>query len=384
MTVAPNYTLAARHVALLTGSEQTYCSFRLLRGEGEAQNWDASITARIGGIINFWHHIEEAQRDGWQVYIVVNEGGHDSRSITRVRALFVDADGTPMPAQWHAEPDFIIRRDDTHWHAYWLVRDLVKGKAKGDAASFRGTFRAAQKRLAAYYRTDPKVCDLPRVMRLAGSVHLKDPAHPYLITIEGDANARHPKNARTVAEIIDGLPEETAPEPRTTRSMPTGEPVSLEIVRDMLKTLDAGCDRDEWRNIIAAIRAAPVPDDEDESGRLSLAQEWSAGAHNYEGPDDVERVFDDMEPPEPGDDDKIHFGSLVAKARGAGYDGPKSIAEAERDARFEAICEEDAKRQPSPGAVNRAVESLRRRQPSPEFVERATATILARTARGAG
>jgi hypothetical protein len=220
----------------------------------------------------------------------------------------------------------------------------------------KGDFKTAQKRLAAYYGTDPKVCDLPRVMRLAGTLHLKDPARPFLIAIEADSNARAPRNARRATELFAGLPEHTAAKriaaasrtaiaKRIPATLPSGEPVSLEILRGMLAHLDPGCDRNEWRDIIAAIRAAPVLDDDDERGRREIAHQWSVGKYhggpprNYRGPADVDRVFDDMERPEPGGGEKIHFGSLVMWARAAGYSGMTSIREADTRHRFRAIAE---------------------------------------------
>jgi hypothetical protein len=41
-----------------------------------------------------------------------------------------------------------------------------------------------QARLAAHYGTDPKVCNESRVMRLAGTLHLKNPSQPLLVRIE--------------------------------------------------------------------------------------------------------------------------------------------------------------------------------------------------------
>ncbi len=370
--LAPRRDSAARHVELLTGSADTPCCFRLLGGMG-----DRNLSGRLA---NLWEQIEAAQEHGSQVFVIVNEGGHDARSITYVRALFVDSDGAPIPAVWHAEPDFIVRRDAGHWHAYWLVAALPLAE-----------FKAAQKRLAARYGTDPKVCDLPRIMRLAGTLHLKDPNRPLLVRIEGDSGARFPEIARSAAELMAELPEIAATK-RPTGAVPTGEPVSLDIIRDMLGYLDSGCDRNQWRDVIAAIRAAPVADDDDESGRRQLAHQWSEPAHNYTGTDDVDRVFDDMEPPEPGDHLKIHFGSLVTRARAAGYTGPISIKEAEAHARFLQIAGEHAERTAEAAFWERLIEAsggaIRRmsppddRPPSPAFVERMKQIVADERRRG--
>lgn len=349
--IKPTLALGARHIELLTGSADTNCHFRLLRGAGFGRN----LSGNLGAL---WSIIDAGQRDGWQVFVVVNEGGHTTAEIARVRALFVDGDGVPTPLFWHARPDFIVRRDATHWHAYWLVADMPKAE-----------FKSAQRRLAACYGTDPKVCDLPRVMRLAGSLHLKDAARPLLVTIEGDECARQPRGARSAVELLAGLPE-TAVATRSVTAVPLGEPISLEILADVLGHLDPGCDRNEWRDIIAALRAAPVPDDDDESGRRQLAHEWSERGHNYTGPEDVDRVFNDMVP-----GGGINVGTLIAKARGAGYDGPISIAGAERLAAFQATAEQwaasafwDRLIAASQGAIQRMPEP-QSRPLSPDFVE---------------
>jgi hypothetical protein len=57
--------------------------------------------------------------------------GQTDKAITHIRALFIDMDGKPQPDHWHVEPDFLVIRDATHWHAYWLVLDM-------DPASFKG------------------------------------------------------------------------------------------------------------------------------------------------------------------------------------------------------------------------------------------------------
>jgi hypothetical protein len=118
-SVAPNYQFAAEHIRLLTGSTGTPMCFRVLAKNGHARNLN-------GTLAQLWHELSTLNHpaNGWQLYVVVNEGGHDSASITGVRSLFVDADGKPMPERWHTEPDFIVHRDATHWHAYWRVCDF--------------------------------------------------------------------------------------------------------------------------------------------------------------------------------------------------------------------------------------------------------------------
>lgn len=154
---------AAAHVELLTGLSDDEVKLRLIH---DADKRTYPTIKLCGTLDNLWRQIEEAQAKGYGVFIVVNEGGNTDAEITRVRAVFVDADNVPLQGiKWHARPDFLVQRDATYWHAYWRVLGLEVGH-----------FTKIQKRLAAHYGTDPSVCNPSRVMRLAGTLHQKDKA----------------------------------------------------------------------------------------------------------------------------------------------------------------------------------------------------------------
>ena len=53
-------------------------------------------------------------------------------------------------------------RGPDRWHAYWLTRNLPLTD-----------FKTVQQQLAQKFAADPKVSDLPRVMRLPGFWHQK-------------------------------------------------------------------------------------------------------------------------------------------------------------------------------------------------------------------
>lgn len=115
---------------------------------------------------------------GAGIFIMVNAGdgrGRSAKNVTRVRALFVDGDDVPIPAMWHRCPDMVCWREDTpgpvamRWHAYWLTKP-------GEIPLDR--FEACQRRLAAHYKTDPGIHDLPRVMRVPGFLHGKAEPQP--------------------------------------------------------------------------------------------------------------------------------------------------------------------------------------------------------------
>ena len=84
-------------------------------------------------------------------------------TVARVAAVFVDLDGSPLPAEgFHLQPTAVIESSAGRFHIYWAVSDLPLEE-----------FTTAQKHLASLYDGDPSVCDLPRVMRLPGYWHGK-------------------------------------------------------------------------------------------------------------------------------------------------------------------------------------------------------------------
>lgn len=128
------------------------------------------------------------------VYVVVNETdlkGRRRENIKRVRALFIDADGPDQVlcceetiAQTGATPTMVVHSSPGKAHYYWVVDDVGCDE-----------FAAIQDGLIRKFGTDPAVKDLPRVMRLPGTLHLKDASHPHLVTLEleGGAHCRSSK-----------------------------------------------------------------------------------------------------------------------------------------------------------------------------------------------
>jgi len=109
------------------------------------------------------------------VYVMVNAGdgmGRKTDNVLRVRAVFVDLDGSPIKPVMEAplQPHIIVETSPKRFHAYWLVDDIHKQE-----------FRSVQEMLARRFYGDISVKDLPRVMRLPGFLHQKN--EPYLTHI---------------------------------------------------------------------------------------------------------------------------------------------------------------------------------------------------------
>ena len=139
----------------------------------------------------FAQHQQDLMRlneEGHGVYVMVNKGDgiahgnaktcRTAANVVAVRALFVDLDGAPPEPVLAYQPDIVIESSQDRWHAYWLTRDFPLDK-----------FTSCQQQLAKKFNADPKVFDLPRVMRVPGFWHLKgEPFQTRIHSINGKEN----------------------------------------------------------------------------------------------------------------------------------------------------------------------------------------------------
>jgi hypothetical protein len=109
-------------------------------------------------------------------------------------------------------------------------------------------------------------------------------------------------------------------------SSASGYPVTAALIRSAASYLDPGVPRDKWIRWIAGLRSAPLVGDDALHIRRQIAHEFSSGdldrlkrgePQNYQGSDDVDRVFDSMPPKEGG----ATIGTLFRDARSAGWKG---------------------------------------------------------------
>lgn len=117
--------------------------------------------------------LEKLNEMGAGVYLCINETdgkGRKTGNITKVRSCFGDFDGTPLPDSFEEEPSMIIESSPGNWHVYWFVENFPLG-----------SFKIIQEAIAAKFKSDPVIKDLPRVMRLPGFYHNK--SEPFMTRI---------------------------------------------------------------------------------------------------------------------------------------------------------------------------------------------------------
>jgi hypothetical protein len=184
-------------VELLTGSPITPMSWQVF--DDDPQRRDPSLASvRHGSLFEVGYLLNRANQQGCGVFVTVNETdlrGRRAANVTRIRALYIDTDGF-IPESYHLAPTLVVR-SFSGVHAYWVLSDSMP----------LHDFRDSQKRLIQHYRSDPKIHNLDRVMRVPGFWHRK--GEPFAVTIASRTDARY-----TVAEVLAGLahlPKRPAP-----------------------------------------------------------------------------------------------------------------------------------------------------------------------------
>lgn len=149
--------MAAAYVRTLAGHAQAPMTWQVFDDAKQPEGWRLARVLN-GSLRECGRLLVDLQRLQRGVFATIAEtdlSGRKTHNVVRVRALFIDQDG-PTPPAWHLPPSMIVQSSHGP-HAYWLVSDCELGE-----------FRQAQQRLARHYGSDPKVCDLPRVLRVPG------------------------------------------------------------------------------------------------------------------------------------------------------------------------------------------------------------------------
>ena len=115
--------------------------------------------------------IYRMQSEGRGVYIVVNDGGDTDSEITACRAFFVEWDDRSQEEQINAwkelglpQPTMQINTGGKSIHNYWVLKKVIDPK----------TWKPIQERLLDHADADRALKNPSRVMRLAGTYHMKD------------------------------------------------------------------------------------------------------------------------------------------------------------------------------------------------------------------
>ncbi|MEA1966620.1 MAG: DNA-primase RepB domain-containing protein, partial [Thermodesulfobacteriota bacterium] len=135
--------------------------------------------------------LEKLNEMGAGVFVTINETdgrGRKTANITKVRAVFADFDGTPLPETFPVAPTMIIESSPGKYHVYFKVVDFPLE-----------SFKIIQEAIAKKLKSDPKIKDLPRVMRMPGFYHNKK--EPFMTRVLESNSTEY-----TYGEIVAAFP----------------------------------------------------------------------------------------------------------------------------------------------------------------------------------
>lgn len=211
-----NKEMAREFLTLLDPTAEKF-TFQFISdtGKGGAETFHGSFDEA-------WRKVELVNNVRRQIgaFVTINETdgeGRRTKNITRVRAVYVDADG---PGH--------VQRCEEALSAPGLTPSAVVRTGRGKHYYFLtelplDEFSDFQRYLIERLGTDKSVNDLPRVMRLPGTLHLKDPNNPRLVSLEPRGGARRRYSTH---ELMRALGGSAAMQPILSPPSPTVRPAT--------------------------------------------------------------------------------------------------------------------------------------------------------------
>jgi hypothetical protein len=187
--------------SFLSALDPTATGFTFQTFDDDYSRKDKRLTRILHGTLERrWDLLTDLNRRGAGIFVTVNETDGEGRTagnIERIRAVFVDLDGAPLPDKFHVEPHVVVESSPGKWHIYWLVTRCTFEQ-----------FEALQRRLLRHYGGDPKVVDTARVMRMPSFVHQKVDKHGNAVVPSVTRLDRaHDHDPYAVEQVTEGLPE---------------------------------------------------------------------------------------------------------------------------------------------------------------------------------
>ena len=190
------------------------------KNKGLARTLHGTLDQQFAALMNL-------NRLGAGVFVTVNSTNFKRRTtecIDEVRDYFADLDGVPFDNIKRLElvPHIIVATSPGKYQAFYNIEDAPLNAEH---------FKLTQLGLATLFDSDPSVCDLPRVMRLPGFLHQKDPLRPFIarivqaneVDIYSEANFQHALASALATRV--SAPTAQAAAAETVRTKTTAVPL---------------------------------------------------------------------------------------------------------------------------------------------------------------
>jgi P4 family phage/plasmid primase-like protien len=206
---------------------------------------------------------------GAGVFVTINETdlkGRTKESIKRVRAVFCDSDGSPIEPikSFPLAPHFIFETSPGKFHSYWFVEPGLP----------LDEFEGIQEAVAKQFKGDKAVKDLPRVMRLPGSQHLK--GEPFQTKLIEDHSEIPNYSIKTIRETFPSKKLQPIPKTSNEEKIPEGER-HRKIKNFCVLLRKVGAEKEDLENkalIFGAERCHPPMVSEDEKKEILNIVDW--------------------------------------------------------------------------------------------------------------
>ncbi len=267
------YDLAHAYVAAFAGDPDTaIIDWRAIHDTNKEV---AAIPFR-GTLPQVWQSIQHYNAQGYGIFCTpaaMDGQGYHLANVHYIRAHYVDLDNISAQqnyeraAAWSPAPSFAVNTSPGKFHVYWPVAPYQSNDY----------FQLIQRKLRQLFDGDRSIIDASRVMRVPGTLHMKVPTAPHLVTCHSLAGygqaieVAHLATALASVNVIDGAagmrhdlgdPELAAP--------------SLEWLKRALMLVDPNqLDRYEWIALTSAIKQAGWTL-ADEPTLYALWSEWCA------------------------------------------------------------------------------------------------------------
>lgn len=239
---------------------------------------DLAAIPRRGTLAQLWAEIISWQALGYGVFCCINtmdgSGRYEIANVKTIRCQAIDLDSLSAQqnydraTQFNPPPSFAVQSSPGRWHVYWQTHQHPD----------REKFTVLQRKLRTLFDGDKRVIDASRVLRLPGTLHLKDQSKPHLVTcwaLGGFGNPIDPamlEIALAGVSVIDGTGERS----------PLGEPKMQApgwdwCLRALAETNPNDLDRSEWIGFTAAWKQAAW----NWASEDQLIAEWSQWSMQY-------------------------------------------------------------------------------------------------------
>jgi hypothetical protein len=188
---ATRYAQAERYLTMLDEDAESFCFQTFDDSPEKRPHLARTVHGRLDDV---WTELDALNQQGAGVFVAPNKvadrAQRTAANVTMVRSVFADFDPpktNAAPEIYPIPPMMVVQSSPGKAHPYWTVEGLPLGD-----------FKLTQQYIAEALGSDPVVCDLPRVMRVPGFYHAKDPQNRHLVLILTE-DSRLPYKAHEVA-----------------------------------------------------------------------------------------------------------------------------------------------------------------------------------------